>query len=61
MEIKYSWEADKFFNGGSKQNFVETILELIEKHNIDDLPNLIIKSSILREYSTDRLIQMLSM
>lgn len=59
LEIKHSWEADKIFSGGSKQNFVETILNLIENQNFDSLPNLILKSSILREYSTDKLINIL--
>ncbi|XP_064214386.1 BLOC-2 complex member HPS3 isoform X2 [Tribolium castaneum] len=60
LEIKHSWEADKFFTSGSKQNFAETILELLENHNFEDLPNLILKSSILREYSTDKLIHILT-
>ncbi|XP_044260158.1 Hermansky-Pudlak syndrome 3 protein homolog [Tribolium madens] len=60
LEVKYSWEADKFFTSGSKQNFAETILTLLENHNFEDLPNLILKSSILREYSTDKLIQILT-
>ncbi|RZC40531.1 Hermansky-Pudlak syndrome 3 protein -like protein [Asbolus verrucosus] len=60
LEVKHSWEADRFFSGGSKQNFAETILELLENHDFDDLPNLILKSSILREYSTDKLIHILN-
>ncbi|XP_063922297.1 uncharacterized protein LOC135136807 [Zophobas morio] len=60
LEVRHSWEADKFFSGGSKQSFAETILGLLESHDFDDLASLILKSSILREYSTDRLIHILS-
>lgn len=60
LNMKHSWEIDRFLCGNSKQNFAETILDFLEKHNYADLPNLIIKSTLLREFSTDKLINILT-
>ncbi|KAJ8939346.1 hypothetical protein NQ318_005707 [Aromia moschata] len=60
LEIKSGLDADKFFGSSSKQNFSESILELLESHGFEDLPSLILKSKVVREYSTDKLIYILS-
>lgn len=59
LDIKSGPDADKLFGASSKQFFSENILELLEAHNYVDLPNLILKSKTTREYSTDRLINIL--
>lgn len=59
LDIKSGPDADKLFGTSSKQAFSENILELLEAHNYVDLPNLILKSKIMREYSTDKLISVL--
>lgn len=53
-------EADKLFGTSSKQKFLESVLELFESDHFDDLPKLILKSGILREYSVDKLINILN-
>lgn len=53
-------DADKFFGSNSMQNFSDSILYLFENHGYEDLPNLILKSRIIREYSTDKLIYILT-
>ncbi|KAJ8953684.1 hypothetical protein NQ314_007292 [Rhamnusium bicolor] len=60
LEIKSGLDADKFFGSSSKQNFSESILDLLENHGYEDLPTLILKSKIIREYSTDKLIYILT-
>uniref|UniRef100_A0AAR5Q491 CNH domain-containing protein n=1 Tax=Dendroctonus ponderosae TaxID=77166 RepID=A0AAR5Q491_DENPD len=59
LEIKTSYEADRYFGNGSKNSFSEAMLDLLERQGFSDLPNLILKSRILREYSTDKLINIL--
>lgn len=59
LDIKSGPDADKLFGTSSKQAFSENMLELLEAHNYADLPNLILKSKIIREYSTDKLITVL--
>ncbi|CAG9770856.1 unnamed protein product [Ceutorhynchus assimilis] len=59
LEIKTSYDADKYFGSGSKNSFSEAMLSLLEAQGFSDLPNLILKSRILREYSTDKLINIL--
>lgn len=59
LEIKSGPDADKLFGTSLKQAFSENILELLEAHSYADLPNLILKSKIMREYSTDKLITVL--
>lgn len=59
LNIKSGPDADKLFGASSKQAFSDNILELLEIHNYIDLPNLILKSKIMREYSTDKLINVL--
>ncbi|KAL1501585.1 hypothetical protein ABEB36_006883 [Hypothenemus hampei] len=59
MEIKTSYDVDKYFGTSSKNNFSEAMLVLLEVEGFRDLPNLILKSRILREYSTDKLINIL--
>lgn len=59
LDIKSGPDADKLFGTSSKQAFSENILELLEAHNYVDLPNLILKSKIMREYSTEKLINVL--
>lgn len=44
--------------GYCKQNFVNNIVDLLE--DFDDLPKLILKSAILREYSSEKLIAILN-
>lgn len=58
--MKTGPDADLFFGSTSKQNFAETILDLLENYGYEDLPNLILRSKILREYSTDKLIYILN-
>nr|XP_022901998.1 Hermansky-Pudlak syndrome 3 protein homolog [Onthophagus taurus]XP_022901999.1 Hermansky-Pudlak syndrome 3 protein homolog [Onthophagus taurus]XP_022902000.1 Hermansky-Pudlak syndrome 3 protein homolog [Onthophagus taurus] len=60
LDTKSSLEIEKLYIAGSKQNISEKIIELFEKHSLDDLPNLILKSNILRQYSTDKLISVLT-
>lgn len=60
LEVKTGPDADRFFGSTSKQNFSETILDLLENYGYEDLPNLILRSKILREYSTDKLIYILN-
>ncbi|XP_017770886.1 PREDICTED: Hermansky-Pudlak syndrome 3 protein homolog isoform X2 [Nicrophorus vespilloides] len=48
------------FGSSSKQNFAESVLDLFERYNFRDLPNLILKVGILREFGTDRLINILN-
>lgn len=60
LNIKSGPDADKLFGSNSKQAFSENILELLENHNYVDLPKLILKSKIMREYSTDKLINVLT-
>lgn len=60
VDIKSGSDADKLFGTSSKQAFSENILELLEAHNYVDLPNLILKSKVMREYSTDKLISVLT-
>ncbi|KAJ8917277.1 hypothetical protein NQ315_002294 [Exocentrus adspersus] len=60
LEIKSGTDADKFFGSNSKQNFSDSILDLLGNHGYEDLPNLILKSRIIREYSTDKLIFILT-
>lgn len=60
LEIKSGPDADKLFGTSSKQAFSENILDLLESHNFADLSNLILKSKIMREYSTDKLINVLT-
>lgn len=59
LEVKYYEDADKLFGTASKQNFVDGVLELFQSHRFDDLPKLILKSAVLREYSVDKLIGIL--
>ena len=59
LEIKTSHDADRYFGTNSKNNFSEAMLQLLEKHDFSDLPNLILKSRILREYSIDKVIGIL--
>ncbi|CAG9861597.1 unnamed protein product [Phyllotreta striolata] len=60
LDVKAGPDADKIFGSTSKQNFSESILHLLEHHGFEDLPNLILKSKIFREYSTDKLIYILN-
>ncbi|CAH0548559.1 unnamed protein product [Brassicogethes aeneus] len=60
LDIKSGVDVDKCFGSGSKQNFSEAILNLLEVHGYEYLPNLILKSKIIREYSTDKLINILT-
>ncbi|XP_018568137.1 uncharacterized protein LOC108908554 [Anoplophora glabripennis] len=60
LEMKSGMDVDKFFGSSSKQNFSDSILDLLENHGYEDLPNLILKSKIIREYSTDKLICILT-
>lgn len=60
LDVKAGPDADKIFGSTSKQNFSESILVLLEHHSYEDLPNLILKSKIFREYSTDKLICILN-
>ncbi|XP_066255602.1 uncharacterized protein [Euwallacea similis] len=59
LDIKTSCDADRYFGTGSKNSFSEAMLNLLESQGFSDLPNLILKSRILREYSTDKLINIL--
>lgn len=59
LEIKTSYDADRYFGSNSKNNFSEAMLNLLETQGFSDLPSLILKSRILREYSTDKLINIL--
>ncbi|XP_076256729.1 uncharacterized protein LOC143194058 [Rhynchophorus ferrugineus] len=59
LEIKTSFDADRYFGSNSRNNFSEAMLELLENQGFSDLPSLILKSRILREYSTDKLITIL--
>lgn len=60
LDPKFNNEVDKLFATSSKQSFVEEILELSENHCFEDLPKLILKCSILREYFVDRLVKILN-
>lgn len=60
LDIKSGPDADKLFGTSSKQAFTDNILELFETRYYVDLPNLILKSKIMREYSTDKLISVLT-
>nr|XP_023016560.1 uncharacterized protein LOC111505899 [Leptinotarsa decemlineata] len=60
LEVKVGSDADKIFGTNSKENLSESILDLLENHCYRDLPNLILKSKIIREYSTDKLISILT-
>lgn len=60
LDIKSGPDADKLFGSNSKQAFSENILELLGTRNYTDLPNLILKSKLMREYSTDKLISVLT-
>ncbi|XP_060533460.1 uncharacterized protein LOC132706255 isoform X2 [Cylas formicarius] len=59
-EVKTSLDADRYFRSTSKNSFAEIMLDLLESHGYEDLPYLILKSKMLREYSTDKLAQILS-
>lgn len=69
LEVKFNSDVDRFFiatiDGGgggglSRQNFAENVLKLLETYGYEDLPNLILKSRMLREYSIDKLINILT-
>lgn len=60
LDIKSSFDADKYFGTGSKNSFSEAMLDLLESQGFSDLPSLILKSRILREYSTDKLVHILA-
>lgn len=60
LDPKFNNDVEKFFASNSKQSFVEAILELCESHYFDDLPKLVLKCGILREYFVDRLLKILS-
>lgn len=60
LEIRYQTDADKLFGTTCKQTFIDGVLELFEHHHFDDLPKLILKSPILREYTNDKLINILN-
>ncbi|XP_050299811.1 uncharacterized protein LOC126738492 [Anthonomus grandis grandis] len=59
LKVKTNYDIDKYFRSGSKNSFSEAMLDLLEGQGYCDLPNLILKSRILREYSTDKLIHIL--
>ncbi|KRT79408.1 hypothetical protein AMK59_8468 [Oryctes borbonicus] len=59
LDTKYGPDADKHYISGSKQNFSETIIELFQQNYYDDLPNIVLKSNVLREYASDKLITVL--
>ncbi|XP_056637368.1 uncharacterized protein LOC130445640 isoform X1 [Diorhabda sublineata] len=60
LDVKVGTDADKIFGPNTRQNFSESILDLLEHQSYEDLPNLILKSKIFREYSTDKLINILT-
>lgn len=41
------------------QNFIEELLDVFENHNCSDLAYLVLKNSMLREYSTSKFINIL--
>lgn len=59
LDLKGNGDAEKLFGSGSKQNFVDCVLELFENKNYDNLAALVIKSQVLREYAVDKLINIL--
>lgn len=60
LEIRSAHDADKLFTPHSRQNFLDDLLNLLETSEFEDLPYIILKSKILQEYSTDKLITMLT-
>ncbi|XP_030747037.1 uncharacterized protein LOC115875658 [Sitophilus oryzae] len=60
LEIKTIYDADRYFGTNSRNSFSEAMLDLLESQGYSDLPNLILKSRVLREYSTDKLITILT-
>ncbi|XP_044762835.1 uncharacterized protein LOC123319874 isoform X2 [Coccinella septempunctata] len=60
LEIRSAYEADKLFTPNSRQTFLDDLLKLLETSDFEDLPYIILKSKILQEYSTDKLIIILS-
>ncbi|CAG9830670.1 unnamed protein product [Diabrotica balteata] len=58
--VKPGPDADKIFGSSSKQNLSESIMNYLEHHACEDVPNLILRSKIFREYSTDKLIHILT-
>ncbi|KAI4454775.1 hermansky-pudlak syndrome 3 protein [Holotrichia oblita] len=60
LDTKHGPEADKHYISVSKQNFSETIIELFEENCYEDLPNIVLKSNVLREYASDKLIAVLN-
>lgn len=60
MDAKHGPDADKHYISGSKQNFSETVIDLFQQNSFDDLPNIVLKSNVLREYAADRLMTVLN-
>ncbi|KAL3270567.1 hypothetical protein HHI36_021104 [Cryptolaemus montrouzieri] len=60
LSLKNGQEMDKLFSPNSKQNFLDELLNLLESYGFEDLPGIILRSRILQEYSTDKLIDMLT-
>lgn len=56
LQIKTWNEADILFTLLGEQNFVDTVLDLFNKHDNDTLSTLVLKNNLLREYATDKLI-----
>lgn len=56
LQIKTWSEADVLFTLLGEQNFVETVLDLFSKYDSDNLSTLVLKNNVLREYATDKLI-----
>ncbi|CAG9815124.1 unnamed protein product [Phaedon cochleariae] len=60
LQVRSGLDAEKIFGSNSRENLSESILDLLESDHYQDLPNLILKSKIIREYSTDKLINILT-
>lgn len=60
LDPKFNNDLEKLFATSSKQSFVESVLELCENHYFDDLPKLVLKCSVLREYFVERIAKILS-
>lgn len=56
LQIKTWTEADVLFTLLGEQNFVDTVLDLFNKHDPNSLSTLVLKNNLLREYATDKLI-----
>lgn len=56
LQIKTWTEADVLFTLLGEQNFVDTVLDLFNKHEPSTLSTLVLKNNLLREYATDKLI-----